>query len=56
MPRQRLAQRCGLRPALVLAILTLAGCGADAPPVRPGGEPAVSITGDAAIGVATKIN
>ncbi len=42
-----------MRPALSLTILALlAACGADAPPERPkGATPAVTVSGDARIGV-----
>ena len=47
-----------MRAFLILATLslTLTACGADGPPVAPAPEPVVSITGEAAVGVSTKIN
>lgn len=41
-----------MKPLLLLALLTLAACGADGPPVAPG----VSVSGETQIGVVTKLN
>ncbi len=45
-----------MRPLLLVAFLTLAACGADGPPVAPNPEASLTITGEGAIGVSTKIN
>jgi len=46
-----------MRALLTLAaLLTLTACGADGPPVAPTNEASLSITGDVAVGVRTKIN
>jgi len=37
-------------------LLTLTASGADGPPVAPTSEPAITITGEVAVGVTTKIN
>ena len=44
-----------MRPMILLALLTLAACGADGPPVKPAEDAAITITGDVAVGVTTTI-
>lgn len=41
-----------MKPLLILALLTLAACGADGPPEPPG----VTMSGDAQFGIVTKLN
>lgn len=38
---------------LVLAVLALAACGVDGPPVAPQSQPGVTVSGDARIGMRT---
>ncbi len=45
-----------MRPLALIALLTLTACGADAPPERPEPETSITITGEAAVGVTTRIN
>ena len=45
-----------MRPLILVALLILTACGADGPPVTPAAEPVISITGEVAVGVSTKIN
>ncbi|MDF3607663.1 hypothetical protein PE067_16870 [Paracoccus sp. DMF-8] len=47
-----------MRYLAVIAVLALAACGVDGPPVAPGAaapEPGVSISGEARIGVVSSI-
>ncbi len=50
-----------MRPILILAILTLAACGADGPPERPTSRDAaptdssVTVTGEVILAVRTKL-
>lgn len=45
-----------MRALILFAVLTLTACGADGPPLTPTAEPAISITGEAAVGVTARIN
>ncbi len=44
-----------MRPILLVALLTLAACGADGPPERPADSTAsgITITGEARMGIST---
>ncbi|MFD1794551.1 hypothetical protein ACFSC1_00985 [Paracoccus aurantiacus] len=47
-----------MKSLAILALLTLAACGVDGPPVRPDPEtppPGLTVSGDARIGVATTL-
>ena len=39
------------RLAALILLLALAACGVDGPPVAPGPQPGVSVTGDAYVGM-----
>jgi predicted small lipoprotein YifL len=44
-----------MRPLILVALLALTACGADGPPVTPTPESSISVTGDVAVGVTTRI-